>query len=90
MTSDPRFAPSIKNWTPAMPRLSEALAVSVVVPRTAAPLVGLVIATDGVTLELLTVTLTGAEVAMLPEVSVAIAERVWAPAVAVVVFHARA
>ncbi len=47
VSSAPRFAPSSWNWTPATPTLSDALALTVIVPLTAAPLAGDVIATVG-------------------------------------------
>src|SRR5215831_9829426 len=80
VTSAPRFAPSSRNWTPATPMLSEALAETVIVPVTEEPLNGLVIETvggvvsDGVSDSvLLAVTITAAEVVRFPAASRAIA-----------------
>ena len=48
VSSAPRAAPSILNWTPAMPRLSLAVADTVTAfPEMLAPLAGAVIDTDG-------------------------------------------
>src|SRR5205823_9326691 len=47
VSSVPRLAPSSLNWTPATPTLSEALAVTLVVPETGAPLAGAVMLTVG-------------------------------------------
>ena len=47
MSSAPRFAPSRRNWTPATPTLSEAVAVTFVVPETVAPWAGAVTETVG-------------------------------------------
>src|SRR6266850_379735 len=46
-SSAPRFTPSSLNCTPTTPRLSLALADTVVAPETVAPFAGAVIATDG-------------------------------------------
>src|ERR1043166_1231492 len=49
VSSAPRLAPSILNWTPAMPRLSLAVADTVTaLPETLAPLAGAVIDTVGI------------------------------------------
>src|SRR5262245_10127130 len=45
--SDPKFAPSNLNWTPAIPRLDEALAETVTIPETVAPPPGAVMETVG-------------------------------------------
>src|SRR6266850_882671 len=47
VTSAPRLAPLSLNWTPATPTLSDAVATTVTVPDTVAPLAGDVMATDG-------------------------------------------
>ncbi len=47
MSSAPRLAPSSRNWTPATPTLSAAVAVTVVVAETVAPAVGAVTETVG-------------------------------------------
>src|SRR5712691_810963 len=47
VTSVPAFTPSSRNWTPATPALSEALAVTLIVPPTAAPEAGDVMLTVG-------------------------------------------
>ena len=47
MSSAPRLAPSRVNWTPATPTLSEALALTGVVPETLAPAAGALTATLG-------------------------------------------
>jgi len=63
--SAPKFAPSNLNCTPTTPTLSEALAVTVIVPDTVAPLLGAVMDTVGAVvsgLVLFTVTAIAAEV----------------------------
>ena len=90
MSSAPRLAPSRVNWTPATAMLSAASALTGVVPETVAPAAGAETDTvGGVVSEtgLATVTPTAAEVVALPAASRAIARRVWAPLVAVVVFQ---
>ena len=47
VSSAPRFTPSSRNCTPTTPTLSEALAETVTVPVTVAPLAGAVIETVG-------------------------------------------
>src|SRR5438132_12353250 len=47
VSSTPRFAPSRRNWTPATPTLSDALAVAAVVPVTVDPPAGAVTLTGG-------------------------------------------
>ncbi|PYQ38251.1 MAG: hypothetical protein DMF77_24595 [Acidobacteria bacterium] len=47
VSSDPAFAPSTRNCTPATPTLSEALAETVITPETVAPADGAVIVTVG-------------------------------------------
>ena len=59
MSSAPRLAPFRLNCTPATPTLSDALAVTVVVPATVAPDAGAVIETTGGAMSLKTVTVTG-------------------------------
>src|SRR2546426_2616060 len=87
VASPPRLAPSSLNCTPTTPTLSVALAATVIVPATDAPDGGVVIATvGGVRSGLLTITVTDAEVAVLPVASRAVAVSVWAPARAVVGF----
>jgi len=71
----------------AIGALPDALALTVTVPDTVAPLAGAVIETVGdVGVELLTVTVTPALVPVLPAVSVATAASVCAPLLSVVVF----
>ena len=79
------------NCTPATPTLSDAEAVTEVVPETVAPLPGEVMLTaggvvsDGGALE--TVTVTVAEVVLLPAASRAVAVRECEPFATVVVFQ---
>jgi len=77
------------NWTPATPTLSEALAVTLIVPETGAPLAGDVMLTVGGVVSgggaLETVTVTEAEVQGLPGASLATAVRVWVPLLAAAV-----
>src|SRR5262245_7404733 len=88
VSSAPSAAPSRKNWTPATPTLSDALAVTVTEPLTVAPEVGEVTATVGADVSLLaTVAVTAGEVAALPAASRARAVNACAPFAAVVVFH---
>ena len=87
MSSAPRLAPSRVNWTPATPMLSAAVALTGVVPVRVAPAAGALTETVGGVMSLLTVTLTGAEVVVLPAASRAIARRVWAPLPAAAVFQ---
>ena len=54
--------PSNWNCTPTTPTLSEALAVTVIVPETLAPKAGEVMLTDGAVVSLKTVTVTGSDV----------------------------
>src|SRR5688572_27227255 len=73
VSSVPAFAPSTLNWTPTTRTLSDALALSVTVPDTVAPLAGAVSATDGACVSplppLLTVTVRIADVVTLPAAS---------------------
>ena len=87
MSADPRFAPSSKNCTDATPRVAVALAVTEIVPETVAPDAGDVIdtATAGGVI-LFTVIETAELVALLFDVSVAIAVRLCLPLASVVVF----
>jgi hypothetical protein len=77
------------NSTAATPTLSDAVAVTGTVPDTVAPLPGELIATVGAVVSgggpLDTVTVSGAEVLVLPAVSRARAVRVCEPLLAVVV-----
>lgn len=78
----PRFTPLSVNWTDVTPTLSEALADTVTVPLTVAPLAGAVRLTVGAVVSavlLLTVMVTGADVAVLPAASLATARIVCAP-----------
>src|SRR5712664_4186468 len=79
--------PSSWNCTPTTPTLSEALAVTVIVPETLAPDAGEVMLTVGAVVSLNTVTVTGAEVVRLPAASRATAVRVCEPLLAEVVFQ---
>src|SRR5436309_539311 len=69
VSSAPKAAPSSRNWTPATPTLSEALALTAVVPDTVAPPAGEVMLTVGGVVSgggaLETVTVTPAEVVRL-------------------------
>ena len=87
--SFPQFAPSTRNWTPATPALSEAVAESPITAETVASLVGLVIDTVDrfCTVLLLTVTSTGSEIAWFPAASRATAISVCVPLEEVVVFQ---
>src|SRR5439155_27238 len=63
VSSAPRAAPSRKNWTPATPTLSEAVAVTATGPETVAPLAGAVmLMVGGVVSAFATVTVTAAGV----------------------------
>src|SRR5437773_1118566 len=86
-SSTPRLAPSSRNCTPTTPTLSEALAVTLVVPPTVAPETGEVMLTVGGVVSLNTVTVTAAEVVRLPAASRATAVSVCEPLLAVVVFQ---
>src|SRR5436309_3287960 len=90
VSSVPRFAPSSRNWTPATPTLSAAVAVIVVVPETVAPFAGAVTLTVGGVVSLKTVTVIAAEVVAFPAASRARAVSVCEPLAAVVVVHATA
>ena len=91
MSSAPRLVPSSLNRTPATPTLSEAVAETVTAaPETVAPLAGAVMETvGGVVSEaaLLTVTVTVAEVLVLPAASRATAVSVCEPVATVVLFQ---
>src|SRR2546426_300032 len=50
--STPTFAPSRRNWTPTTPTLSDALALTVVMPLTVAPPAGAVTLTVGAVVSL--------------------------------------
>jgi len=80
--------PSTRNCTPATPTLSDAVALTVVVPDTVAPFAGELMLTLGaVVSELETVTLTADEVVRFPAASRATAVRVCGPLPTVVVFQ---
>src|SRR6185369_11711885 len=84
------FTLSSWNWTVGTPLLSDAVAVIETVWETVAPVAGVTIETTGGVKSpagLLTVTATGADVAGLPEVSVARAVSVCDPLEARVVFQ---
>src|SRR5882762_10632459 len=85
VSSSPRFAPSRRNWTPTTPTLSDAFAVTVVVPLAVAPFAGAVMLTVGGVPSFETVTVTAVAVAVLPAASRATAVSVCEPFVAVVV-----
>src|SRR5437899_2282552 len=87
VSSAPRGAPSSRNWTPATPTLSEALAVTVTMPETVAPELGKGMLTVGGVVSFDTVTVTEADVVVLLAASRATALRVWVPSAAVVVSH---
>jgi hypothetical protein len=88
VANDPKAAPSTSNCTLATATLSVAVAVTVMVPDTVAPLLGEVMETVGavVSFALFTVIDTPALVALLFELSVATAVSVWVPLASVVVF----
>src|SRR5580658_3558301 len=84
----PRFEPSTWNCTLATATLSEALAVTVMVPETVAPEAGEVMETlGGVVSALFTVMETAELVALLPAVSMATAVRECLPLVSVPVLR---
>src|SRR5437667_1280765 len=85
MSHAPRGAPSSRNRTPTTPTLSEALAVTAIVPETPELEVGKVIDTVGGVLSLKTVTVTGSEGYQTPSASSAMARSVWDPLAAVFV-----
>src|SRR6266702_1817258 len=87
VSSAPSAAPSSRNCTPATPTLSEASALTLIVPDTVAPFAGAVIDTVGGVLSLNTVTLTELEVYWRPSRSLATASKVCEPLLAVVVFQ---
>src|SRR6266516_110387 len=91
VSSAPKLAPSSRNWTPATPTLSEALAFTVIVPATVAPDKGDVMLTVGGVVSgggpLDTVTVTGSELHWRPRRSRPTAVSVWEPFPLVVVFH---
>src|SRR5205814_7210722 len=61
VSSMPRFAPSSLNWTPTTPTLSDAPAVTVVVPETVDPPAGAVMLTVGGVVSFATVTVTAVD-----------------------------
>jgi hypothetical protein len=83
--------PSTKNWTPVTPTLSEAEALTVVVPETVAPEAGDVMLTVGGVVSgggaFDTFTVTAADVVWLPAASRALAVRECEPLATVVVFQ---
>ena len=87
VSSAPSVAPSRRNCTPTTPTLSAAVAVTVTVPLTVAPLAGDVRLTVGGVLSFDTVTVTAADVVTLPAASRATAVRLCDPLLAVVVVH---
>ena len=91
MSSLPTAEPSTKNWTPATPTLSDAEALTVVVPETVAPEAGDVMLTVGGVVSgggaFDTVTVTAVEVFWFPAASRALAVRECEPLATVVVFH---
>ena len=89
VSSAPRFTPSSLNCTPATPALSAALAETVTVPDTV-PAAGALSDTVGGVVSgtaLFTVTVTAAEVVLLPAASRATAVSVCVPLVAEAVFQ---
>ena len=86
MSSAPAL-PSSRNWTLTTPTLSEALAVTVMVPETVEPDEGDVMLTVGGEVSLKTVTVTVLEVVAFPAASRARAVRVWEPLLAAVVLQ---
>ena len=87
VSSAPSGAPSSRNCTPTTRTLSLALADTVTVADTVAPLPGAVMETDGGVVSFETVTLTTALVVRLPAASRARAERVCAPLVEDLLSH---
>src|SRR6266581_493834 len=87
VSSAPSAAPSNRNWTPATPTLSEASALTLIVPDTVAPFAGAVIDTVGGVVSLNTVTVTELEVYGRPSRSLATAVKVCEPLLAAVVSH---
>src|SRR5207247_1533838 len=82
-SSTPRLAPSSRNCTPTTPTLSEALAVTLVVPPTVAPETGEVMLTVGGVVSLNTVTVTAEQASGLQAASRASVVSVCAPWLAV-------
>src|SRR5439155_952675 len=91
VSSAPSAAPSSKNCTPATPTLSEAVAVTVSVPETGAPLAWELVLTVGAVVSgggpLALLDALAVEVVRLPAASRAIAVSVCEPLLAVVVFQ---
>ncbi len=85
VSSAPKAAPSSRNCTPATPRLSAALAVTLIVPETLVPFAGDAMLTVGAVVSLAIVIVTGAEVVRLPAASRATAVSVYTPLDAAVV-----
>src|SRR5206468_1245799 len=87
VASTPRLAPSNLKWTPPTPTLSEAVAVTIAVPLTVAPLDHEGVVYVGGVVSLNTVTVTAADVVVLPAPSRATAVSVCDALLAAVVFH---
>src|SRR5260221_10449981 len=88
VSSTPRLLPSTRNCTPATPTLSDAVALTVVVPDTVAPFAGELMLTLGAVVSVFdTVTVTADDVFRLPAASRAIAVSVCDPFPTVVVFQ---
>src|SRR5437660_11036959 len=83
VSSAPRLAPSNRNCTPTTPTLSEALAVTLVVPPTVAPETGEVMLTVGGVVSWSTGTVAGAGVERVAAAPGATAGGAWEPLVAV-------
>src|SRR5205823_5701444 len=81
VSSAPSDTPSSLNCTPTTPVVSVAVAVTETVPLTTPPAAGAVTETAGGTVSLNTVTVTAAEVAVLPAASRATAVTTWLPLV---------
>ena len=91
VSSAPVTTPSIANVTPTTPVSSSAVACRVTVPATVAPACGAVTDAVGGVVSggaLKTVTVTGADVAVLPAASRAVALSTWLPLFAARVSHA--
>ena len=91
MSSAPVAAPFTRNWTPATPTLSEAVALSVTVPETVVPAAGAVIDTVGGVVSggavLLTVTVMAVLVVWFPAASRARGRELYEPFATAVVFQ---
>jgi 5,10-methenyltetrahydromethanopterin hydrogenase len=91
VSGGPASTPSRRNWTLVTPTLSEALALTVIVPDTVAPFAGEVMLAEGAVVSgggaFETVTPIVAEVRVLPAASRATALIVCAPSATVLVSH---